>query len=62
MSKPVSIVLLDKNHKPIYTNAYHSIRWAKKCIKELDIDYEYIQITMTKEYKLLKKGENNYGK
>lgn len=51
MSYPVAVELLDKNHNLLYANAYHSIRWAEKCIKELNIDYVYIRITINKEKK-----------
>ncbi len=68
MSYPIGVELLDKNHKVLYTNVYHSIRWAKKCIEELNIDYAYIRITSFNRFnnkmrasallKIMKEGRN----
>lgn len=42
---PVYVELLDDNHEVLYANVYHSIIWAKQCIKELEIKYRYIRVT-----------------
>ena len=43
--RPIYVELLDDNHEVLYANVYHSITWAKQCIKELEIKYRYIRVT-----------------